>query len=50
MQDDIQVTFDDLAGVDQSNQEWVEVIDFLKEPKKFTRVGGRIPRSISALG
>ena len=33
------VTFDDVAGVDESKQELVEVIDFLKEPQKFTKVG-----------
>jgi len=50
MQEDLDVTFDDVAGVDESKQELVEVIDFLKEPQKFTRVGGKIPRGILLVG
>jgi len=50
MQDDMNVTFDDVAGVDESKQELVEVIDFLKEPQKFTKVGGKIPRGILLVG
>ena len=50
MQDDLDVTFDDVAGVDESKQELVEVIDFLKEPQKFTKVGGKIPRGILLVG
>lgn len=50
MQDDLDVKFDDVAGVDESKQELVEVIDFLKEPQKYTRIGGMIPRGILLVG
>ncbi len=50
MQKDLGITFDDVAGVDESKQELVEVIDFLKEPKRFTRIGGMIPRGILLVG
>jgi cell division protease FtsH len=50
MQEDLDATFDDVAGVDESKQELVEVIDFLKEPQKFTRIGGKIPRGILLVG
>jgi cell division protease FtsH len=50
MQQDLGITFDDVAGVDESKQELVEVIDFLKEPKRFTRIGGMIPRGILLVG
>jgi cell division protease FtsH len=50
MQEDLDVTFDDVAGVDESKQELVEVIDFLKEPQKFTKIGGKIPRGILLVG
>ncbi|MBW2449385.1 MAG: ATP-dependent zinc metalloprotease FtsH [Deltaproteobacteria bacterium] len=50
MQEDLDVNFDDVAGVDESKQELVEVIDFLKEPQKFTKVGGKIPRGILLVG
>jgi cell division protease FtsH len=50
MQEDLDVNFDDVAGVDESKQELVEVIDFLKEPQKFTKVGGKIPRGVLLVG
>jgi len=50
MREDIDVTFDDVAGVDESKQELVEVIDFLKEPQKFTKIGGKIPRGTLLVG
>ena len=50
MQEDLDVNFDDVAGVDESKQELVEVMDFLKEPQKFTKVGGKIPRGILLVG
>jgi len=46
MQNELNVTFDDVAGVDEAKQELVEVIEFLKEPAKFARLGGKIPRGI----
>ena len=50
VQEDLNVTFDDVAGVDESKHEMVEVIDYLKNPQKFTRIGGMIPRGILLVG
>ena len=44
------VTFDDVAGVEEAKAEVHEVIEFLKNPKKFSRLGGRIPRGILLVG
>ncbi len=44
------VTFNDVAGVEEAKQELTEVIEFLKEPRKFTRLGGRIPKGVLLLG
>ena len=44
------ITFKDIAGIDESKQELQEIIDFLKEPKKFTRLGGRIPKGVILIG
>jgi len=44
------VTFDDVAGIEESKAELQEIISFLKEPKKFTRLGGRIPKGILLVG
>ncbi|MEO0129481.1 MAG: ATP-dependent zinc metalloprotease FtsH [candidate division WOR-3 bacterium] len=43
-------TFNDVAGVEEAKQELQEVIEFLKEPRKFTRLGGRIPKGVLLLG
>ena len=40
------VTFDDVAGVDEAKEELSEVVDFLSNPRKFTRLGGRIPKGV----
>ncbi|MEJ2285281.1 MAG: ATP-dependent zinc metalloprotease FtsH [Desulfobacterales bacterium] len=50
MDSDVQVKFDDAAGVEEAKQELVEIIDFLKEPERFTRIGGQIPRGILLVG
>ncbi|MDR1242515.1 MAG: ATP-dependent zinc metalloprotease FtsH [Deltaproteobacteria bacterium] len=49
-QDSAKVTFDDVAGVDEAKEELSEVVDFLSNPKKFTRLGGRIPKGILLVG
>jgi cell division protease FtsH len=50
MEDEVGVKFQDAAGVDEAKQELVEIIDFLKEPKKFTSLGGKMPRGILLVG
>jgi cell division protease FtsH len=44
MEDEVGVRFDDVAGVDESKQELKEVIEFLKQPERFTAIGGKMPR------
>jgi cell division protease FtsH len=44
------VTFDDVAGVEESKIELEEIIAFLRDPKKFTRLGGRIPKGVLLVG
>ena len=44
------VTFEDVAGIDEAKEELGEIIEFLREPKKFTRLGGRIPKGVLLMG
>lgn len=50
MENELNVTFADVAGVDEAKQELVEVIEFLKTPSRFTEIGGRIPKGILLVG
>jgi cell division protease FtsH len=50
MEDEVGVRFEDVAGVDESKQELQEVIEFLKQPDRFTRVGGKMPRGVLLVG
>jgi cell division protease FtsH len=49
-QESARVTFDNVAGVDEAKEELTEVVDFLSNPKKFTRLGGRIPKGVLLIG
>ncbi len=49
-ENETRVTFSDVAGIEESKVELEEIIEFLKEPKKFTRLGGRIPKGVLLVG
>lgn len=49
-EDDIKVTFADVAGCEESKQEVVEIVDFLRDPEKFTKLGATIPRGVLMVG
>jgi cell division protease FtsH len=47
---DVKVTFNDVAGVDEAKEELMEIIEFLRHPEKFTKLGGRIPKGVLLVG
>ncbi len=49
-QEESKVTFADVAGIDEAKEELSEIIEFLRDPKKFTRLGGRIPKGVLLMG
>src|SRR5688500_16262659 len=49
-EDDVKVSFADVAGVDEAEQELKEIVEFLKTPKKYTNLGGRIPKGVLLVG
>jgi cell division protease FtsH len=48
--DDVKVRFNDVAGVDEAEEELREIVEFLKTPKKYTSIGGRIPKGVLLVG
>ncbi|MCC6465149.1 MAG: ATP-dependent zinc metalloprotease FtsH [Planctomycetes bacterium] len=48
--EDVTVTFNDVAGADEAKEEVAEIVDFLKTPQKFTRLGARIPKGVLLVG
>jgi cell division protease FtsH len=48
--DRVKVTFKDVAGIDEAQEEVAEIIEFLRNPRKFQRLGGRIPRGVLLIG
>ncbi|TNF68050.1 MAG: ATP-dependent zinc metalloprotease FtsH [Gammaproteobacteria bacterium] len=49
-EDQVKVTLDDVAGVDEAKEEVAEIIDFLRDPTKYQRLGGKIPRGVLMVG
>jgi cell division protease FtsH len=47
---DTKVTFNDVAGIDEAENELVEIVDFLRDPKKYTRLGGTAPKGVLLVG
>ena len=49
-EDDVKVSFADVAGVDEAREELKEIVEFLRNPKKYTTLGGRIPKGVLLVG
>ena len=49
-EDQVKVTFNDVAGVEEAKEEVTEVVDFLRDPSKFQKLGGKIPRGVLMVG
>jgi cell division protease FtsH len=49
-EDDVKTSFADVAGVDEAEQELKEIVEFLKNPRKYTALGGRIPKGVLLVG
>jgi cell division protease FtsH len=49
-EDDVKVSFSDVAGVDEAEDELREIVEFLRTPKKYTQLGGRIPKGVLLVG
>ncbi|MGD9950453.1 MAG: ATP-dependent zinc metalloprotease FtsH [Desulfobulbus sp.] len=47
---EVKITFKDVAGIDEAKEELEEIIDFLRDPQKFTKLGGRIPKGVLLAG
>jgi cell division protease FtsH len=50
IEQDVKVTFDDVAGIDEAENELVEIVDFLRNPPKYTRLGGTAPKGVLLVG
>ncbi|KAK5980256.1 ATP-dependent metallopeptidase HflB [Trichostrongylus colubriformis] len=48
--EDVQVTFDDVRGMDEAKQEVEEIVDYLRDPEKYSRLGGRLPKGVLLVG
>jgi cell division protease FtsH len=50
MNDQILISFDDIAGIDEAKAEFEEIVSFLKEPERYTLVGAKIPKGVLLVG